>query len=65
MRSPPGHLPEMNIQQNTVVTADLSGKRDYMTSECNFPNGGTKFLSHPSFQAFGKSVMPPNGWVLL
>lgn len=65
MRSPPGLLPEMNIKQNTVVTADLSGKRDYMTSECKLTNGGRKFLSFPSLKSFDESVMPPNGWGLL
>lgn len=57
----PSCLPKTNIQPNTVVTANLSGRRDYMTSERSWTNDGKKLLSFPSLQAFGKSVMPPTG----
>ena len=62
---PPSPLPKTNIHQNTVVTANLSGKRAYVTSECNLTSDGIKLLSCPSLQAVGKSVMPPTGWFLL
>jgi len=57
-KKPTSPLPKMNIQQKTVVTANLSGERAHRTSECNLTSDASLF---PKFAGVCKSVLPPTG----